>query len=42
MGRTPFMGRTLRTRDPWGIPLEFYRQMDRLPPIHQKYRLYRA
>lgn len=36
----PFMGRTLRTRDPWGIPLEFYYQMDRLPPIHQKYRLY--
>lgn len=36
----PFMGRTLRTRDPWGIPLEFYARMDRLPPIHQKYKLY--
>ncbi|MBL4766818.1 MAG: 3,4-dihydroxyphenylacetate 2,3-dioxygenase [Rhodobacteraceae bacterium] len=36
----PFMGRTLRTRDPWGIPLEFYVQMDRLPTIHQKYKLY--
>ena len=36
----PFMGRTLRTRDPWGIPLEFYVKMDRLAPIHQKYRLY--
>lgn len=36
----PFMGRTLRTRDPFGIPLEFYVQMDRLAPIHQKYRLY--
>ncbi len=36
----PFMGRTLRTRDPWGIPLEFYVKMDRLEPIHQKYKLY--
>ncbi len=36
----PHMGRTLRTRDPWGIPLEFYVKMDRLEPIHQKYRLY--
>ena len=38
----PFMGRTLRTRDPWGIPLEFYAQMDRLPTIHQQYKLYRG
>ncbi len=36
----PHMGRTLRTRDPWGIPLEFYAKMDRLEPIHQKYKLY--
>lgn len=36
----PFMGRTLRTRDPWGIPLEFYVKMDRLAPIHQQYKLY--
>ena len=36
----PFMGRTLRTRDPFGIPLEFYVKMDRLAPIHQKYKLY--
>ena len=36
----PFMGRVLRTRDPFGIPLEFYVQMDRLGPIHQQYRLY--
>jgi catechol 2,3-dioxygenase len=36
----PFMGRTLRTVDPWGIPLEFYVKMDRLPTIHQEYRLY--
>ena len=35
-----FMGRTLRTQDPHGIPLEFYATMDRLPPIHQKYALY--
>jgi catechol 2,3-dioxygenase len=38
----PFMGRVLRTRDPWGAPLEFYAQMDRLPPIHQQYALYRG
>lgn len=36
----PFMGRTLRTVDPSGVPLEFYVRMDRLEPIHQKYRLY--
>ncbi|MDB4222136.1 3,4-dihydroxyphenylacetate 2,3-dioxygenase [Granulosicoccus sp.] len=36
----PFMGRTLRTEDPWGIPLEFYLKMDRLESIHQKYKLY--
>ena len=36
----PFMGRTLRTRDPFGIPLEFYVHMDRLEPIHQRYKLY--
>ena len=36
----PFMGRTLRTQDPFGTPLEFYSTMDRLPPIHQKYALY--
>lgn len=36
----PYQARTLRTRDPFGIPLEFYVTMDRLPPIHQKYRLY--
>ncbi|MEM9549713.1 MAG: 3,4-dihydroxyphenylacetate 2,3-dioxygenase [Pseudomonadota bacterium] len=36
----PHLGRAFRTRDPWGIPLEFYARMDRLPPIHQKYKLY--
>ncbi len=35
-------GRTLATRDPQGLPLEFYSRMDRLPPIHQKYALYRG
>ncbi len=38
----PFMGRVLRTCDPMGIPLEFYARMDRLPPIHQQYKLYRG
>ena len=36
----PHMGRCLRTRDPWGIPLEFYVKMERLEHIHQKYKLY--
>lgn len=38
----PFMGRVMRTRDPWGIPLEFYASMERLEPIHQKYALYKG
>jgi len=38
----PFMGRVLRTRDPWGVPLEFYAKMDRLPVIAQEYKLYRG
>tara|TARA_R110000765_G_scaffold10984_12_gene34844 strand:+ start:98542 stop:99522 length:981 start_codon:yes stop_codon:yes gene_type:complete len=38
----PFMGRVLQTRDPWGVPLEFYAKMDRLPNIAQKYALYRG
>lgn len=38
----PFMGRVLSTRDPFGVPLELYAQMDRLAPIHQKYALYRG
>ena len=36
------MGRVLRTVDPWGVPLEFYVTMKRLPPIHQQYRLYKG
>ncbi len=38
----PFMGRVLAVRDPWGVPLEFYARMDRLPTIHQRYGLYRG
>ncbi|MCE2523185.1 MAG: 3,4-dihydroxyphenylacetate 2,3-dioxygenase [Rhodobacteraceae bacterium] len=37
-----FMERALRVRDPWGVPLEFYARMDRLPSLHQQYRLYRG
>ncbi len=36
----PYMGRTLRTEDAQGIPIEFYFEMERLQPIHQKYELY--
>ena len=38
----PFQGRTLLTADHHGIPIEFYHKMDRLPPIHQKYSLYKG
>lgn len=38
----PFQGRTFKTRDPSGVPLEFFASMDRLPPIHQKYALYKG
>ena len=37
-----YQGRTLRTRDSQGIPIEFYARMDRLPSIHQKYALYKG
>ncbi|MCY3879361.1 MAG: 3,4-dihydroxyphenylacetate 2,3-dioxygenase [Rhodobacteraceae bacterium] len=40
--RQPFMGRVLRTRDPWGVPLEFYAEMQRLPTLHQSYGRYRG
>ncbi len=36
----PYQGRTLRTTDLFGAPMEFYFKMDRLEPIHQKYALY--
>jgi catechol 2,3-dioxygenase len=35
-------GRTLQTSDLFGVPIEFYAKMDRLPPIHQKYALYKG
>ena len=38
----PHQGRTLRTQDPWGIPLEFYTKMDRVAPLTQKYALYKG
>ncbi|WP_027164441.1 3,4-dihydroxyphenylacetate 2,3-dioxygenase [Mesorhizobium sp. WSM3224] len=38
----PYQSRTFRTRDPHGIPLEFYSRMERLAPIHQKYALYKG
>ncbi|WBU63577.1 3,4-dihydroxyphenylacetate 2,3-dioxygenase [Paracoccus aerodenitrificans] len=37
-----YQGRTLRTHDCFGMPIEFYFRMDRLPPIHQKYALYKG
>ncbi len=36
----PFQGRTLASSDPHGLPIEFYHEMERLPPIHQQYALY--
>ncbi|MFC2967203.1 3,4-dihydroxyphenylacetate 2,3-dioxygenase [Acidimangrovimonas pyrenivorans] len=38
----PYQGRTLRTHDCFGMPIELYFQMERLPPIHQKYALYKG
>jgi catechol 2,3-dioxygenase len=38
----PFQGRTLRSCDNFGTPLEFYFQMERLPSLHQQYQLYRG
>lgn len=38
----PYQGRTLRTHDCFGSPMEFYFKMERLEPIHQKYELYRG
>ena len=40
--KRPHQGRTLLTRDPQGIPLEFHATMDKLPNIHQKYALYKG
>ena len=38
----PFQGRTLRTADPRGVPLEFYFSMDKLPSVPQRYALYKG
>jgi catechol 2,3-dioxygenase len=35
-------GRTLKTSDPHGIPLELHASMEKLPNIHQRYALYRG
>ncbi len=40
--KRPHQGRTLLTRDPHGVPLEFYASMDKLNPVHQQYKLYRG
>ena len=40
--RQPHQGRTLRTRDPHGVPLEFYATMERLASTHQRYALYKG
>lgn len=36
----PHQGRTLLTHDLHGVPLEFFVTMEKLPNIHQKYKLY--
>jgi catechol 2,3-dioxygenase len=33
----PFQGRTLRTADPFGMPLDFYFKMDQAPSMLQRY-----
>lgn len=38
----PFQGKTLRTLDPYGMPLEFFYDIERLPTIHQEYHLYKG
>src|SRR5437764_1505728 len=38
----PFQGRTLRTIDPVGMPIDFYFKMDRLPSMLQKYAAYQG
>lgn len=38
----PYQGRTLRTHDIFGVPMELYFQMQRLAPIHQEYSLYKG
>ena len=38
----PHQGRTLRTRDPHGMPLEFYFKMDQVPSLLQKFAAHRG
>ena len=38
----PFQGRTLRTIDPVGMPVDFYFKMDRVKPMLQKYAAYQG
>jgi 3,4-dihydroxyphenylacetate 2,3-dioxygenase len=38
----PFQGRTLRTVDPVGMPVDFYFRMDRVKPMLQKYAAYQG
>lgn len=40
--KRPWQGRTLLTQDVFGVPIEFYVEMEKLPSIHQKYALYRG
>ncbi len=38
----PYQGRTLRTTDAFGMPLEFHARMDRTPSMLQRYGLHRG
>ncbi len=38
----PFQGRTLRFRDPVGMPVDLYFKMDRVPSMLQKYAAYKG
>jgi len=38
----PYIGKTLLTQDPSGVPLEFFVRMDKLPSLHQQYDQYRG
>jgi catechol 2,3-dioxygenase len=38
----PYQGRTLRTTDPFGMPVEFFFRMDQVPSVLQHYGEYRG
>src|SRR5436190_22877420 len=40
--QVPFQGRTLRTADAVGMPIDLYFKMDRVPSMLQKYALYQG